>query len=211
MEAKAGHMKFYSQQIFPRIMNLMLSTGEFTDLRKSLLAEVSGNVFEIGFGTGLNLPHYPASVKRITTVDPNPGAHKLAARRIAQSSIDVVHIPRSGEHLDLPDESFNSVVCTFTLCSIPDVDAAVSEMRRILRTGGRMFFIEHGLSDEPRIQKWQHKLNPLNKIVGDGCNLNRIPSTTISNSGLRMERLDTFYLKKAPKYGGFIYRGIAVK
>ena len=192
-------------------MDLVLSTGEFSDLRKSLLAEVSGNVFEIGFGTGLNLPHYPTTVKRITTADPNPGAHKLAERRIAKSDIEVVHIPLSGEHLDLPDESFNSVVCTFTLCSIPDAESAMSEMRRILRTGGRMFFIEHGLSDDPRIQWWQHKLNPLNKIVGDGCHLDRVPTTTISNSGLRIDRLDTFYLKKAPKYGAYIYRGVAVK
>jgi ubiquinone/menaquinone biosynthesis C-methylase UbiE len=204
-------MNFYSQRIFPRIMDMVLSTGEFTELRKSLLAEVSGDVFEIGFGTGLNLPHYPSSVKRITTVDPNSGARKLAERRIAQSAIEVVHLPLSGEHLKLPDESFNSVVCTFTLCSIADVDSAMSEMRRILRSGGRMYFVEHGLSDDPRIQWWQHKLNPLNKIVGDGCHLDRIPTTTISNSGLRMERLDTFYLKKAPKYGGFIYRGVAVK
>jgi ubiquinone/menaquinone biosynthesis C-methylase UbiE len=192
-------------------MDAMLSTGEFTVLRKSLLAEVSGNVFEIGFGTGLNLPHYPTTVKRITTVDPNPGAHKLAERRIAKSDIEVVHIPLSGEHLDLPDESFDSVVCTFTLCSIPDAESAMSEMRRILRKGGRMFFIEHGLSDDPRIQWWQHKLNPLNKIVGDGCHLDRVPTTTISKSGLRIDRLDTFYLKKVPKYGAFIYRGVAVK
>jgi ubiquinone/menaquinone biosynthesis C-methylase UbiE len=204
-------MNFYSQRIFPRIMDMVLSTGEFTELRKSLLAEVSGDVFEIGFGTGLNLPHYPSNVKRITTVDPNSGARRLAERRIAQSGIEVVHLPLNGEHLELPDESFNSVVCTFTLCSIADVDSAMSEMRRILRSGGRMYFVEHGLSDDPRIQWWQHKLNPLNKIVGDGCHLNRIPTTTISNSGLRMERFDTFYLKKAPKYGGFIYRGVAVK
>jgi ubiquinone/menaquinone biosynthesis C-methylase UbiE len=204
-------MSFYSQRIFPHILDKVLATSEFTELRKSLLGEVSGEVFEIGFGTGLNLPHYPPNVKRITTVDPNSGAHKIAQRRIQQSTVEVVHRTSSGERLDLPDESFNSVVCTFTLCSIADVDSAMSEMRRILRTGGRMFFLEHGLSDEPRIQWWQHKLNSFNKIVGDGCNLNRIPSTTISNSGLRMERLDTFYLKKAPKYGGFIYRGIAVK
>jgi ubiquinone/menaquinone biosynthesis C-methylase UbiE len=204
-------MKFYSQQIFPRIMDMMLSNSQFSDLRKSLLADVSGSVFEVGFGTGLNLPHYPKAVKRITTVDPNPGAHKLAERRIAQSSIEVVHRPLSGEHLDFPNESFDSIVCTFTLCSIPDADSAMSEMRRILCKGGRMFFIEHGLADDPRIQWWQHKLNPLNKIVGDGCHLDRVPTTTISKSGLRMERLDTFYLKKVPKYGAFIYRGVAVK
>jgi len=204
-------MKFYSQRIFPRVMDMVLSTSEFSELRKSLLGEVSGNVFEIGFGTGLNLPHYPSNVRRITTVDPNPGARRIAERRIAQSPIEVVHLSLNGQPLDLPDESFNSIVCTFTLCSIADVDSAMLEMRRILRTGGRMFFLEHGLSDDPRIQWWQHKLNPLNKIVGDGCHLNRIPTTTISNSGLRIDRLDTFYLKKAPKYGGFIYRGVAVK
>jgi len=204
-------MNFYSQRIFPRIMDMVLSTSEFSVLRRSLLGDVSGDVFEVGFGTGLNLPHYPPHVRRITAADPNPGAHRIAERRIAQSPIEVVHVPVSSEHLDLPDESFNSVVCTFTLCSIGDVDSAVAEMRRILRIGGRMFFIEHGLSDDPRIQWWQHKLNPVNKIIGDGCHLNRVPTTTILNSGLRMERLDTFYLKKAPKYGGFIYRGVAVK
>jgi ubiquinone/menaquinone biosynthesis C-methylase UbiE len=204
-------MNFYSQRIFPRIMDMALKTREFTELRKSLLGEVSGDVFEIGFGTGLNLPHYPSNVKRITTVDPNPGARKLAERRMAQSPIEVRYQTMSGEALNLPEESFDTVVCTFTLCSIVNVDAAMAEMRRILRKGGRMFFIEHGLSDDPRIQWWQHKLNPLNKIVGDGCHLNRIPITTISNSGLRIDRLDKFYLKKAPKYGGFIYRGVAVK
>jgi ubiquinone/menaquinone biosynthesis C-methylase UbiE len=188
-----------------------MSGDEFQGLRKSLLADVSGDVFEIGFGTGLNLPHYPSNVKRITTVDPNPGARKLAERRIAQSPIEVEYQTLSGEKLNLPDESFDSVVCTFTLCSIANVNAAMAEMRRILRKGGRMFFIEHGLSDEPRIQWWQNKLTPLNRIIGDGCHLNRNPREAISGSGLAIEHLDNFYLKKAPKYGAYIYRGVAVK
>jgi ubiquinone/menaquinone biosynthesis C-methylase UbiE len=192
-------------------MDKVLSGGEFPELRRNLLANVSGDVFEIGFGTGLNLQHYPASVKRITTVDPNPGALRLAERRMAQSPIEVVHQTRGGEHLNLPGESFDSVVCSFTLCSIPDANAAMSEMRRILRKGGRMFFIEHGLSDDPRIQWWQHKLTPLNRIVGDGCHLDRNPVATISDSGLRIESVDNFYLKKAPRFGGYIYRGIAIK
>jgi hypothetical protein len=100
-------------------MDMVLSTSEFTELRKSLLGDVSGDVFEIGFGTGLNLPHYPSNVKRITTVDPNPGARKLAERRIAQSAIEVVHLPLTGEHLDVPDESFNSVVYAALPMSIP--------------------------------------------------------------------------------------------
>jgi len=192
-------------------MDKVLSGGEFPELRKNLLAGVSGNVFEIGFGTGLNLPHYPSTVKRITTVDPNPGSRKLAERKLAQSSIEVVHRTLSGEHLDLSAESFDSVVCTFTLCSIANVHAAVGEMRRILRHGGRMFFIEHGLSDIPRIQWWQHKLTPLNRIVADGCHLDRNPVSTISGSGMRIESLDNFYLKKAPRFAGYIYRGVAIK
>ncbi len=194
-------MNLYSHYIFPRVLDLVMSGDEFQELRKSLLADVSGDVFEIGFGTGLNLPHYPSNVKRITTVDPNPGARKLAERRIAQSPIEVVHQSLSGEQLNLPEESFDSVVCTFTLCSIANVNSAMGEMRRILRKGGRMFFIEHGLSNDPRIQWWQNKLTPLNRIIGDGCHLNRNPSATISGSGLTIERLDNFYLKKAPKYG----------
>jgi len=192
-------------------MDMVLSGGEFPELRKSLLADVSGEVFEIGFGTGLNLPHYPPNVKRITTVDPNPGSRKLAQRRMAQSTIEVVHQTLSGEHLNLPDESYDSIVCTFTLCSIANVNAAMAEMRRILRKGGRMYFIEHGLSDDPRVQWWQNKLTPLNRIVGDGCHLNRNPRELISGNGLRIESLNNFYLKKAPKFGGYIYRGVAAR
>ena len=189
----------------------MLSSEEFQELRKGLLSDVSGDVFEIGFGTGLNLPHYPEGVKRITTVDPNSGARKLAERRISESPVEVSYQPVSGERLSLPDESFDSVVCTFTLCSIPDVASALAEIRRILRPGGRMFFIEHGLAANPRIQWWQNKLTPLNRIIGDGCHLNRNPRLLIAESGLRMEHLDNFYLKKAPKFVGYLYRGVAIK
>jgi ubiquinone/menaquinone biosynthesis C-methylase UbiE len=204
-------MRFYSHCIFPRILDLAMSGDEFQQLRKSLLADVSGEVFEIGFGTGLNLPHYPSNVKRITTVDPNPGARRLAEQRIIKSRIEVVHQTRSGEQVDLPSESFDSVVCTFTLCSIANVNAAMAEIRRLLRMGGRMFFIEHGISNDPRVQWWQRKLTPLNRIIGDGCHLNRDPRAAISASGLRIDSLDNFYLKKAPRFGGFIYRGVAVK
>jgi len=204
-------MGIYSRHIFPRCMDMMLSRGEFPELRRSLLSNVSGEVFEIGFGTGLNLPHYPAHVKRITTVDPNSGARNLANRRLLESPIEVSYQPLSGERLALPDESFDSVVCTFTLCSIPDVKSAIAEMQRILRRGGRMFFIEHGLSADARIQWWQHKLTPLNRIIGDGCHLNRDPRTLITGSGLRIEKLDNFFLKNAPGFAGYLYRGTAIK
>src|SRR5262245_825535 len=135
-------------------MDKALSAEEFQQIRKSVLTEVRGEVFEIGFGTGLNLPHYPRTVRRITTVDPNPGARRIAERRMAQSPIQVIHHTLRGENLPLEDSSFDSIVSTFTLCSILDVDKALLEMRRILKSGGRLHFVEHGLSDDPRIQWW---------------------------------------------------------
>jgi len=204
-------MGIYSNYIFPRLMTAVLSSKNIQELRKSVLADVQGDVFEIGFGTGLNLPHYPSQVTRITTVDPNPGARKLAAARIAKSRIDVVHHTLSGESLPLESESFDSVVSTLTLCSIPNVDRAVQELRRILKREGRFYFLEHGLSDDRRIQWWQHKLTPLNRIVGDGCHLDRNAAAIIQRNGFHIERLDNFYLQKSPKASGYIYRGVAVK
>ncbi len=188
-----------------------MSTAEFQRIRKSVLADVRGEVFEIGFGTGLNLPHYPNEVKRITTVDPNPGAGRIAKRRIAQSSIEVVHRVLHGEKVPLDDETFDSVACTFTLCSIGDVLKALGEMRRILKPGGRFFFVEHGLSNDPRWQWWQHKLNPLQRIIGDGCNLDRDPVALLRQAQFRIEKSDNFYLESAPRFAGYLYRGVAVK
>ena len=204
-------MGLYSRYIFPRLMDATLSSEQFRQIRKSVLADVRGDVFEIGFGTGLNLPHYPPDVRRITTVDPNPGTRRLAERRIAESTIEVVHRTTSGESLPLESNSFDSVVCTFTLCSIRDVDKALIEMRRILKPAGRFHFVEHGLSDDTRVQWWQHKLTPLQRRIGDGCHLNRNPVDIIQRNGFRIEGLDNFYLKKVPKFGGHIYRGVAVK
>ena len=204
-------MGWYSRYIFPRLMDATLSGEQIRQIRESVLTNVRGEVFEIGFGTGLNLPHYPPSVRRITTVDPNPGTRRLAERRIAESTIEVVHRTLSGESLPLESNSFDSVVCTFTLCSIRDVDKALVEMRRILKPAGRFHFVEHGLSDDARVQWWQHKLTPLQRRIGDGCHLNRNPVTMIQGNGFRIEDLDNFYLKNVPKFGGYIYRGVAVK
>jgi ubiquinone/menaquinone biosynthesis C-methylase UbiE len=204
-------MGLYSRYLFPRLMDSMLSSAEIQNLRKSVLADVQGEVFEIGFGTGLNLPHYPSNVTGITTVDPNAGAKRLAERRIAKSSIPVAHRVLSGERLPFEDESFDSVVSTFTLCSIPKVDQAVHELRRILKPQGRFYFLEHGLSEDPGIQWWQHKLTPLNRRIGDGCHLDRNAGAIIQNNGFRIEHLENFYLTKAPRFSGYIYRGTARK
>src|SRR4051794_16385204 len=141
--------------------------------RRQLLATVGGDVLEVGFGTGLNLPHYPAQVKRITTVDPNTGMHRLAQRRIRQSKFEVDQRVLSGERLPFDDGTFDCAVSTFTLCSIDDVSEALSEVYRILKPGGRLLFLEHGLSPEPNVQKWQRRLNWLEMRLADGCHLDR--------------------------------------
>ncbi|HRI89920.1 MAG TPA: class I SAM-dependent methyltransferase, partial [Candidatus Hydrogenedentes bacterium] len=137
-------MGVYSRYIFPRMMDFVMSSGAMSKIRAAVLAPVFGEIFEIGFGTGLNLPHYPPHVTRITTADPNAGMSSLAERRIRERGIEVVHHTVGGESLPLDDASFDSVVCTWTLCSIPEVSKAVAEIHRILRPGGTFYFVEHG-------------------------------------------------------------------
>src|SRR5262249_28289602 len=138
-----------------------------------LLAQASGDVLEIGFGTGLNLPHYPAQVRKVTAVDPSAGMHRLARRRVQEAGVAVDLRVLGGERLPLGGGTFDCAVSTFTLCSIPDVSQALAEVYRVLKPGGRFLFLEHGLSPEPRVQKWQRRLNGLEMLLADGCHLDR--------------------------------------
>jgi ubiquinone/menaquinone biosynthesis C-methylase UbiE len=179
--------------------------------RRQLLATVHGSVLEIGFGTGLNLPHYPAQVRKIITVDPNCGMHRLAQRRIRKSKIEVDQRVLSGERLPFEDDRFDCVVSTFTLCSIKDVSQALSEVNRVLMPGGRFLFLEHGLSPEPNIQKWQRRLNRLEMLLADGCRLDRNMKELVTALPFASARVEEFYLEKTPRTHGYLYRGIAGK
>lgn len=203
-------MKFYSQVILPKLLDITMSDPRISQYREAVLSEVSGQVLEIGFGTGLNLPHYPETVQKITTVDPNPGMNQLAQNRIDSSAIDVEVRVISGENLPFPDESFDSVVSTWTLCSIAQVERALAEIHRVLKSSGKFFFLEHGLSEEPKIQGWQNFLTPLQKIVGDGCHLNR-PIESLVENQFQILELDRFYAPKIPKTVGYFYKGVAIK
>jgi len=204
-------VRFYKQTIFPRICDYLLGQPFIGEYRKELLANVDGRILEIGFGTGLNLPHYPAQVKKITTVDPNPGMHRLAERRIQQTGIAVEHHKIRGEQLPLADGSFDCVVSTFTLCSVADPRQAMSELFRVLRPGGRFYFLEHGLSPEAAIQKWQRRMNWLQSLLGDGCKLDRnIKEIVAAEPSSAIESREK-YLEKMPKISGYIYRGVATK
>ncbi len=204
-------MGFYSRVVFPRVVNWWMSDRETTKIRKEILAGVSGEVFELGFGTGLNLPHYPGRVTRLVTADPNPGMAKTARVRIANSPIEVDCRILGGEALPFDDDSFDAVVCTWTLCSIPNADRALAHCHRILRPGGKLFFVEHGLAGDSAVQKWQARLDPLWGVLCGGCHLNRDIRELILDSKFRLDKFENFYMPGAFKFMGYMYQGVAVK
>src|SRR3954452_1779725 len=204
-------MGFYSRLIFPRLCDWVMDDPRMAKLRSEALSDVGGEVLEIGFGTGLNLPHYPEHVRRITTVDPNPGMNRIAQRRIAESGIEVDQRTLSGEALPFEDETFDSVVCTWTLCSIPDVRRALSEVYRVLKPGGRFVFLEHGLSEDTGVRRWQRWLNPIQRRLADGCRLDLDVEAVVRGQPFRDDKVERFVMERTPRTHGTMYRGVATK
>lgn len=203
-------MGFYSKVIFPRLLDVVMSGEEIATHRQEVLANVQGEVLEIGFGTGLNLPYYPEKIGKITTIDINPTMGKLAQKRIAVSPLQVEHYVLNGEALPMGNNTFDSVVSTWTLCSIANIEKALEEIYRVLKPGGKFFFIEHGLSNKPEVQVWQNRLNPLQKIIGDGCNINRNIKLLVE-SYFDDIQVKEFLEKNAPEVVGYTYQGVATK
>jgi ubiquinone/menaquinone biosynthesis C-methylase UbiE len=194
------------------LLNLAIADNEEVKaLRSRTLAGSRGRVLELGFGTGLNLHHYPPEVQRIVAVDPNPGMAELARERMARVGIEVEHHQTTAERLPFDSGSFDSVVCTLTLCSIPDVAASLAEVHRVLRPGGQFLFCEHGLHPEPGVSAWQNRLNPLWKKVFDGCHINRDMTQLVGASGLRLDPVEHPQMKSMPKFAGYMYLGRAVR
>jgi len=202
-------MSFYENRILPYLLNVFMDTKGTREERRRSLAGVKGAVLEVGFGSGLNLPYYPKTVTRVVGVDPSHTSAYLARKRIAASSFPVEFVGLSAEKLPVADASFDSVVSTFTLCTIPDVGGALTEMRRALKPEGRFYFVEHGHADDARVARWQNRLDGVEQKMFGGCHLNRDISTLIRQAGFEIERLDHAYLKGAPKFAGFLYRGVA--
>ena len=202
-------MAFYADHMFPRLMDWSMGTRRFQEMRKEALAPAYGHVLEIGFGTGLNVPHYPAAVTRLTALDPGRHLQKKVARRTAAAAMPIELVHLSAETLPFDDHRFDCVASTWTLCTIPDVVAALREARRVLKPDGKFIFIEHGRSDDATVATWQDRLNPLQRVIACGCNLNRPIATLIAQAGLKMEHLDRFRMAGVPRVGGEMYRGIA--
>ena len=203
-------MGLYATQIFPRLMDWVMGGDEFQQLRRRLLQDVHGEVLEIGLGTGLNLPHYPGTLSRLHAVDPAPLLPSRVAQRCTSVAFPVQIEQVSAEALPFDDQTFDCVVSTWTLCTIPDPIKALREVRRVLKPNGVFLFLEHGRSEEARIAAWQDRLNPLQRVVGCGCNLNRKIDQLIEQAGLTIRQLDRFQMQNVPRLGGEMYRGSAV-
>jgi ubiquinone/menaquinone biosynthesis C-methylase UbiE len=204
-------MGFYSKVIVPFLCDFGLDRPFVEKYRRELLADAGGDILEIGFGTGLNLPCYPSRVRKITSVDPNVGMYRLARKRVKKTGIEVDQRVLGSERLPFEEGTSDCVVSTFTLCSIADVAQAVGEVHRVLKEGGKFLFLEHGLSPQSNVQKWQHRLNWLQMRLAGGCHLDRDMRALVTAQPFASVKLDEFYIEKTPKTHGYMYQGIATK
>jgi ubiquinone/menaquinone biosynthesis C-methylase UbiE len=203
-------MGLYRDRIFPRLMNRTCDTAENRRIRAAVCAPLVGDVVEIGFGSGLNLPHLPPAVTRLRAVDPLEQGRELAAERLAASDVPVDFIGIDGQALALDDDSVDSALSTWTLCTIPDPQTAVREIARVLRPGGTFHFAEHGRAPDAKVRAWQDRLDWLQRRLACGCHLNRQIDAIIEDAGMTITSLDTFYADGVPKVFGWTFQGTAL-
>jgi ubiquinone/menaquinone biosynthesis C-methylase UbiE len=204
-------MSFYREKVLPRVQDKVMNSKGIQEARARVCAPLSGTVVEVGFGTGRNARYYPSDVTTIYAVEPSQVCMQIAQPRIARSQVPVENAGLTGERLDLPSEGFDGVLSTWTLCTIPDWETALQEIRRVLKPGGRFHFVEHGHSPDPKIASWQRRIEPFWKRPAGGCHITRRIDRTIEEAGFRIETLDTYYIKGEPKPIGYTYEGRAVK
>ncbi len=202
-------MSCYTNHILPDLINLAMRNRELTPYRERLLSHAQGRVLEIGIGSGLNLPFYGSGVDEIIGLEPAKRLITMAQRSADRSKVPVTLIEGSAETIPFADERFDTVVTTWTLCSIPNGLRALQEMRRVLSAAGQLLFVEHGLAPDAQVQKWQHRLTPFWKRIGGGCHLNRPIRILIDSAGFNVDRLVTGYAK-GPRPMTFFYEGRAI-
>jgi ubiquinone/menaquinone biosynthesis C-methylase UbiE len=202
-------VSLYHHYVFPRLLDLAMSSRLLRKPRDRTLAPARGRILEIGFGTGMNLTHYPANVKRIEAIDPDLDLDRLSMPRIARAAIAVDFHHLDAAHLPFEDARFDTVVSTFTLCSIPDVVHALGEIRRVLKPDGQFLFLEHGRAPDAGVARWQDRLNEAWKPLAGGCHLNRPVRTLVEEAGLTLDRAEAYYLRRAPRFLGYLTEGVA--
>ena len=201
-------MGFYQNQIVPRLINLSMRQRNLTAYRHRVVPAAEGRVLEIGVGSGLNLPFYTQKAELVMGLDPSPKLLSMARRAARPAAIPFDFIEGSAEAIPLEDGSVDTVVTTWTLCSIPDASRSLHEMRRVLKSAGSLLFVEHGRAPEPNVRRWQDRLTPVWKRVGGGCHLNRAIGTLIESAGFQFERIETGYMR-GPRPMTFMYEGSA--
>ena len=201
-------MGFYERHVLPRLINWGMDTEIARAERAELVPLAQGVVLEVGVGSGLNLPYYGEGVQQLYALDPSSALKAMAAARVDAAPFPVDLVGMTAENIPLDDRSVDTVLTTWTLCTIPEVTTALGEMRRVLRPDGRLIFVEHGRAPEARIAGWQDRLNPIQRRLAGGCNLNRKIDELIAGAGFRITRIEADYLK-GPKPWSYTYKGLA--
>jgi ubiquinone/menaquinone biosynthesis C-methylase UbiE len=201
-------MGLYRDHVRPRLHNLTLGTAAAREVRTRVCAGLAGDVLEIGYGSGLNQPHLPSTVRGVWAVEPSATALKLSRERQAASPVPVVVAGDDAQVLPFPDDRFDAALCTWVLCGIPNPRAALAEVARVLKPGAALHFVEHGVAPEPRVVGWQRRGNGFNKAVA-GCILDSDVRGLLEGSSLTVTALDSWYEKGAPKPAGYMYEGRA--
>ena len=201
-------MSLYSRFVLPPVLNLVMKDRRLRERRERLVPRAHGAVLEVGIGSGLNLPFYDgARVRRLTAVDPSRELLAMARKNAGRLNAEIELVQQSAERLPFPAASFDSAVLTWTLCSVPDPAAALAEIRRVLRPGGELFFVEHGLAPEPDVARWQQRLTPLWRPIAGGCHLDR-PMDALMRRAFPSVQIDSFYLE-GPRFITYMYEGRA--
>ena len=205
-------MGFYETRILPHLLDKACSITSVTELRRQLVPQCRGTVLEVGMGSGLNLPFYdPARVDKLYGLEPSEAMRRKARRHLEQAPLPVDWLELPGEAIPLDDESVDTLLLTFTLCTIADWRKALEQMHRVLRPEGQLLFLEHGQCPSPGVRIWQDRLTPVWKRLAGGCHLNRPIANLLTQSGFKIVCLDNFYLPKAPRLAGYLYMGRAAK
>lgn len=202
-------MSTYRERVLPHLVNLTCGGATVEPLRRRVCAGLAGSVIEIGFGSGHNIPFYPSGVDRVAAVEPSDLAWQLSEPKRRKWPGEIERSGLDGEELPYPGNTFDTALSTFTLCTIPDVEAALREIRRVLTPTGVLHFLEHGLAPDPGVQRWQRRLDPLEKRLAGGCHFSRPIVELITRAGLEIIEVDTFYLSGAPRFAGAMSLGRA--